>query len=89
RVAFLVQVGEVHLWRGFLARLGCAAALKKVELNQRCAPRLFFSGLLRSPRGINPLATNGPHQPELKKPPDTGFPNACQPAIPLVKTPKK
>ena len=45
-----------NLWRGDLCPLGCEAALKAVT---RCVGLRVFShlGLLRSPAGINPLAT--------------------------------
>jgi hypothetical protein len=49
----------VNLWRGDLSPLGCAAALK-LQPVYVWTIELPALGLLRSPTGINPLATGNP-----------------------------
>ena len=46
------------LWRGDLSPLGCAAAPKPDTSVCQAERWRLFLGLLRSPAGINPLATN-------------------------------
>src|SRR5690606_29116500 len=48
------------LWRGDLSPLGCAAVANPVHKVQESL-RLEFLGPLRSPAGINPLATGHHH----------------------------
>jgi len=70
-VGFLVvsiQAGAPRpLWRGSLLPLGCAAAPNQAT---RCVSRIEFAvlGLLRSPAGINPLATKGQQPPAFQIP---------------------
>ncbi|CAN1600285.1 protein of unknown function [Pseudomonas mediterranea] len=47
----IIVAREIYLWRGDLSPLGCAATAKE--------------GLLRSPAGINPLATDKSPSPQI------------------------
>ncbi|AEA67607.1 Hypothetical protein PSEBR_m483 [Pseudomonas brassicacearum subsp. brassicacearum NFM421] len=52
----LELVEQLLLWRGDLSPLGCVAALKQ-RTQSSWHTELLGLGLLRSPAGINPLAT--------------------------------
>jgi hypothetical protein len=51
----------IYLWRGDLSPLGCEAAPNANNAVVQ-AYRVAVGGLLRSPAGINPLATSIPSQ---------------------------